>query len=154
MAQTHSKGQLLSATTLELVSSYCGDEIRPVEVFCDRQGGRKNYLPVLLQALPNEWFVETSRTSTRCSYRNTSAPSREFHFTVGGDRFGPTALASMLAKYLRERFMQSFNTFWQQQLPNLRATAGYPLDAKRFRDEIKATALALQIPESVWWRSR
>jgi hypothetical protein len=154
VAKSLSKGQLLSSMTLELVSSFCCDEIRPVEVFCDRQGGRKNYLPVLLEALPNEWFVETKHSSTRCSYRNTSAPSREFHFTVGGDSFGPTALASMLAKYLRERLMQSFNAFWQQQLPSLRPTAGYPLDAKRFRGEIEATAIALQLPEFVWWRCR
>ena len=154
VAQSCSKGQLLSATTLQLVSSFCCDETRPVEVFCDRQGGRKNYLPVLMEALPNEWFVETKHTSTRCSYRNTGTPSRDFHFTVGGDSFGPTALASMLAKYLRERFMQSFNAFWLQHLPDLRPTAGYPLDAKRFREEIEATATALQLPESVWWRCR
>jgi ribonuclease HII len=81
-------------------------------------------------------------------------PRRDFHFTVGGDSFGPTALASMLAKYLRERLMHSFNAFWQQHVPNLRPTAGYPLDAKRFREQIEATAIRLEIPESVWWRCR
>lgn len=154
VAASGSKGQLLSATTLELVSSFCTAEQRPVEVFCDRQGGRKNYLPILLDAMPNEWFVETKQSNTRCSYRNTSAPRRDFHFTVGGDSFGPTALASMLAKYLRERLMQSFNAFWQEHLPNIRPTAGYPLDAKRFRTEIEATAQKLQLPESAWWRCR
>ena len=149
-----SKGQLLSATTLELVSSFCIDEPRSVEVFCDRQGGRKNYLPILLDALPNEWFAELLQSKTCVSYRNTRSPRRDFHFTVGGDSFGPTALASMLAKYLRERLMQSFNAFWQLQLPNLRPTAGYPLDAKRFREAIESTALALQLPERVWWRCR
>lgn len=154
VAQSGSKGQLLSATTLELVSSFCTDELRSVEVFCDRQGGRKNYLPILLDAMPNDWFVETKQTTTRCSYRNTTMPRRDFHFTVGGDSFGPTALASMLAKYLRERLMQSFNAFWRQHLPNLRPTAGYPLDAKRYRAEIESTADKLQLPESVWWRCR
>jgi len=154
VAESGSKGQLLSATTLELVSSFCADELRSVEVFCDRQGGRKNYLPILLDAMPNDWFVETKQTKTRCSYRNTTMPRRDFHFTVGGDSFGPTALASMLAKYLRERLMQSFNAFWRQYLPNLRPTAGYPLDAKRFRAEIESTALKLQLAESVWWRCR
>ena len=155
VTESGSKGQLLSATTLELVSSFCTNERCPVEVFCDRQGGRKNYLPILLNALPNEWFVEKKQTTaTRCSYRNTGSPRRDFHFTVGGDSFGPTALASMLAKYLRERLMQSFNAFWRQHLPNLRPTAGYPLDAKRYREEIEATARKLQLPESVWWRCR
>ena len=154
VSHSDSKGQLLSATTLELVSSFCTDEPRAVEVFCDRQGGRKNYLPILLEAMPNEWFVATEQTTTRCSYRNTGSPRRDFHFTVGGDSFGPTALASMIAKYLRERLMQSFNAFWREHLPNLRPTAGYPLDAKRFRKEIESVALSLEIPESVWWRCR
>jgi ribonuclease HII len=154
VAETGSKGQLLSATTLELVSSFCLGDARNIEVFCDRQGGRKNYLPILLEAMPNEWFVETKQSTTRCSYRNTTLPRRDFHFTVGGDSFGPTALASMLAKYLRERLMQSFNAFWQQHVPNLRPTAGYPLDAKRYRAEIEATARKLELPESSWWRCR
>ncbi len=149
-----SKGQLLSSTTLQLVSSFCNDESREVEVFCDRQGGRKNYLPILIEAMPDEWFVETKQTASRCSYQNTNQPRREFHFTVGGDSFGPTALASMLAKYLRERFMQSFNHFWRRQLPDLRATAGYPLDAKRFREQIEPAAQKLQLDESLWWRCR
>ena len=154
VAVSGSKGQLLSATTLQLVSSFCSDQPLAVEVFCDRQGGRKNYLPILLEAMPNDWFVETKQTTSRCSYRNTTQPRRDIHFTVGGDSFGPTALASMLAKYLRERLMQSFNAFWQQHVPNLRPTAGYPLDAKRFRAEIEVAARKLELPESIWWRSR
>lgn len=154
VAHSGSKGQLLSATTLELVRSFCADESRPVEVFCDRQGGRKNYMPVLLEAFPDEWFIETNQSTTRCSYRNTSSPQRDFHFTVGGDSFAPTALASMLAKYLRERLMQSFNAFWQKQVPTLSPTAGYPVDAKRFRKEIESVADKLQLPVSTWWRSR
>lgn len=154
VAESGSKGQLLSSTTLDLVKSFCVGEPQSVEVFCDRQGGRKNYLPILLEAMPEEWFVETKQSNTRCSYRNTTSPRRDFHFTVGGDSFGPTALASMAAKYLRERLMHSFNAFWQQHLPSLRPTAGYPLDAKRFRAEIESTARKLELPETVWWRCR
>ncbi len=149
-----SKGQLLSSKTLELVRSFCEDDPRCIEVFCDRQGGRKNYLPVLLAAMPDEWFIETAQSTTRCSYRNTSGPRRDFHFTVGGDNFAPTALASMLAKYMRERLMHSINHFWKQHVPDLKPTAGYPLDAKRFRYEIEATAKRLELPEASWWRSR
>ena len=154
VAASGSKGQLLSATTLNLVRSFCDAELQPVTAYCDRQGGRKNYLPVLLEAMPDDWFIETLQSNTRCSYRNTSTPLREFHFTVGGDSFAPTALASMLAKYLRERFMQSFNEFWIKHLPTLKPTAGYPLDAKRFREAIEATARKLDLPEELWWRCR
>jgi len=154
VAQSGSKGQLLSSTTLELVRSFCDDDPRCIEVFCDRQGGRKNYLPILLDAMPDEWFIETAQSTTRCSYRNTAGPRRDFHFTVGGDSFAPTALASMLAKYLRERLMHSINHFWKQHVPHLKPTAGYPLDAKRFRNEIEAAAKRLELPEACWWRCR
>ncbi len=148
-----SKGQLLSAATLQLVRSFC-DPSANVEVFCDRQGGRKNYMPILLDAFPDAWFAETGRSNERCSYRTNASPSHEFHFTVGGDKFAPTALASMLCKYLRERLMESFNKFWANHLPQLRPTAGYPLDAKRFRDEIETTAKKLKLDPSLWWRNR
>jgi hypothetical protein len=60
----------------------------------------------------------------------------------------------MLAKYLRERLMEQFNGFWQQHLPELRSTAGYPVDAKRFRTAIEATATRLALPPELWWRCK
>ncbi|MCA9134862.1 MAG: hypothetical protein KDA45_16955, partial [Planctomycetales bacterium] len=75
-------------------------------------------------------------------------------FSVGGDRFPPTALASMLAKYLRERLMESWNAFWQLHLPGIKPTAGYPLDARRFRREIEPLARELQLPLELWWRCK
>jgi len=41
------------------------------------------------------------------------------------------ALASMVSKYLRELLMGEFNRFWQEHVPGLRPTAGYPTDAAR-----------------------
>ena len=149
-----SKGQLLSQATLQLVRTFCSFDDSTIEIFCDRQGGRKNYLPILLEAFPNEWFVETTQSKERCSYYNSRLPSRIFHFTVGGDSFPPTALASMLCKYLRERLMESFNNFWRGHIPHLRSTAGYPLDAKRFRREIEPLAKSLNFDIGQWWRSR
>lgn len=150
-----SKGQLLSQATLRLVSETMQpfSDI-PAVIFCDRQGGRKNYFPVLMDAFPDEWFMEIAASNERCSYRSSSTPINEIHFSVGGDAFPPTALASMLAKYLRERLMGSFNQFWAQHTPELRPTAGYPVDALRFRDAIEPAALNLGLNEENWWRSR
>ncbi len=153
--QLRSKGQLLSQASLRLVAELLESQAgQPAFVYCDRQGGRKNYLPVLLDALPERWFEQTQVSSQRCSYRSAGPPACEIHFTVQGDRFPPTALASMLAKYLRERLMESFNTFWCARVPALRPTAGYPLDAKRFRAEIDRTASQVGLPPERWWRSR
>ncbi|MFO1065316.1 MAG: hypothetical protein U0892_15730 [Pirellulales bacterium] len=148
-----SKGRLLSEVTMdltkELVSSFDGF---PVEVFCDRQGGRKKYSSVLMQAMPDEWFDVLGEQDARSSYRRRRDPECLVHFSVGGDSFPATALASMIAKYLRERFMEILNRYWQQHLPNLQPTAGYPTDAKRFREAIASCADALGHSAEQWWR--
>lgn len=184
VAQTGSKGELLSRTTLDLVvrlldtcavtstslatfsatssASSCAissaqsaaNYAAPAEVFCDRQGGRKNYLPNLMAALPERWFVETQVSPQRSSYHSSAEPALTVHFSVGGDSFPPTALASMLAKYLRERLMGELNGYWKQFIPDLQATAGYPVDARRFRNQIEPLAQREQLQLDQWWRCK
>ena len=151
--QLGSKGLLLSQTTLTLVADLLAayDQF-PSEVYCDRQGGRKNYMPILLDAMPDAWFYETLSSNQRCSYRSNAQTPCDVHFTVRGDQFPPTALASMLAKYLRERIMEAFNNFWASHTPDLRPTAGYPVDAARFLKDVEATAQTLGLPQDAWWR--
>ena len=60
----------------------------------------------------------------------------------------------MLSKYLRELAMQAFNHFWVAQIPGLKATAGYPTDARRFKQEIEPIQRALQIDDRLVWRLR
>ena len=62
------------------------------------------------------------------------------------------ALASMLCKYLREVCMVQFNAFWAKHVPGIQPTAGYPVDAKRFIDEIRPAMERLGIPEAAVWR--
>lgn len=150
-----SKGLLLSRATFGLISellSVAPD--LPAEIFCDRQGGRTNYLPLLMDWQPEMWFMESERTKLRCSYRSAGDCNYTIHFTIGGDNFAPTALASMAAKYLRERFMEAFNAYWVKQVPGLRPTAGYPVDAARFRREIEPVAQSLGLALDEWWRCR
>jgi ribonuclease HII len=64
------------------------------------------------------------------------------------------ALASMLAKYLREVCMRQFNRFWATHVPGLKPTAGYPVDARRFLADIRPAMAALGIPEEAVWRVR
>ena len=35
--------------------------------------------------------------------------------------------------------MMQFNAFWQHHIPELKPTKGYPVDAKRFWDDIENT---------------
>ncbi|MCC7335807.1 MAG: hypothetical protein IT422_11965 [Pirellulaceae bacterium] len=154
VAKSGSKGELLSRTTLELVVQLLEQCPSATEVFCDRQGGRKNYLPNLLAAMPDEWFNEVQVSPARSSYQSCGARPLTIHFSVGGDSFPPTALASMLAKYLRERLMHPLNAFWQGQLPQLKPTAGYPVDAQRFRAAIEPVAERLKLSIDQWWRCK
>ena len=64
------------------------------------------------------------------------------------------ALASMLAKYLREVFMRQFNRFWLGHVPGLKPTAGYPGDARRFYDQIRDAMAELGLSEDQVWRKR
>ncbi|MBX3420892.1 MAG: hypothetical protein KF752_04970 [Pirellulaceae bacterium] len=150
-----SKGRLLSQASLQLVAALmeCAPDVE-IEVYCDRQGGRTNYLPMLLEWMPDSWFTEIQATVARCSYQAIAPQKLSLHFTIGGDAFAPTALASMAAKYVRERLMESINHFWSRHVSGLRPTAGYPADAKRYRSAIQAAAHAQCLPEHLWWRCR
>lgn len=149
-----SKGHLLSQSSLKLVADLLSEYSQSAEVFCDRQGGRKNYMPILMDTWPEDWFIQTAASNQRCSYRRSTDRSIDIHFSVGGDRFPPTALASMFAKYLRERLMESFNAFWLREVPGIKPTAGYPQDAKRFRKEIESRAAKLGLNSDHWWRCK
>jgi hypothetical protein len=47
----------------------------------------------------------------------------------------PVALASMTAKLVRELAMARFNRYWCLRMPELKPTAGYTLDARRWLEE-------------------
>ena len=65
---------------------------------------------------------------------------------------GPVAVASMLAKYLREVCMRQFNRYWAGHVPGLKPTAGYPVDAKRFYADIRPAMAKLGVAEAAVWR--
>ncbi len=78
----------------------------------------------------------------------------EIRFAAKGESFLPAALASMASKYLRELAMTAFNAFWIRQVPGLRPTAGYPVDALRFKADIASRQQQLGISDDVLWRVR
>ncbi|HLT37430.1 MAG TPA: hypothetical protein VK034_14155, partial [Enhygromyxa sp.] len=76
----------------------------------------------------------------RSHYRISSTARRlELGFVMGGDRCDPRiSWASILAKYLRELIMRGLNRHFADRVPELRPTAGYPEDARRFIGEVEA----------------
>jgi ribonuclease HII len=79
----------------------------------------------------------------------------EVRYEVGGeDRHLPTALASMVCKYVRELMMDLFNRWWAARVPGLEPTAGYATDAKRFIAAVSAAAAEADLPDGLWIRCR
>lgn len=150
------KGAALSDTTIRLMRSMIDQTglLDRGEIFhatLDKHGGRNRYAG-LLQEYFSEHLVQPiveSRSESRYRWGNNT-----FCFRSKGESQLPVALASMIAKLLREISMKAFNRYWQEKLPGIKATAGYPVDAKRFKAEISAKQEELGIPNSLIWRSR
>ncbi len=154
--QHGTKGTLLSHATLGLVRDAIGkQEACRVRVTCDKHGGRNRYGELLATFFPAatiEPLVESREVSR---YRLLDdARTIEFVFRAKGEALLETALASMTAKYLRELAMQAFNRFWQRHIPDLKPTAGYPNDARRFYEAIEPVCRKLGLAEEQVWRGR
>jgi ribonuclease HII len=158
VTQADSKGVVLSNATLQLVRDLvdsCSAEKElsemPTLVVCDKHGGRNRYDELISQHFEDQFVFRLQESREKSSYR---MGTMEFCFRTGAEEFLPVALASMVAKYTREVLMHQFNHFWAQKVPGLKRTQGYPLDAKRFREDIAAEVEALNIPIDQLWRSR
>jgi ribonuclease HII len=160
--QFGTKGAALSHVTLETVRALLdgvasgGDDAAvPVHVVCDKHGGRNRYGALLQHHFPEAWILTDAEGRATSRYRCDGPHGRlHFQFRTGGEAFLPAALASMTAKYLRELSMAAFNAYWQREVPGLRPTAGYPVDARRFLGEIAARQRALGIADQLLWRKR
>jgi ribonuclease HII len=153
-----SKGAILAHAMTQLLR-VCHAELPPGEAqafYVDKHGGRNTYAAFLQDALP-AGVVIARQESALCSryevvglgqpVRITFQPRADSeHFCV--------ALASMASKYLRERLMAEFNHYWQQHVPGLKPTAGYPGDAGRFLEAIRPALARLGMAETAVWRRK
>lgn len=125
-------------------------------VVVDRLGGRRDYLPLLAE-IAGKSHVDLYEESAQCSRYGFlfEEQSVEISFRVRAEETSlPVALASMVAKYLRECCMASMNHFWTQQLPHVAPTAGYPQDADRFLKAVRPRLDALGITLDQFWRAK
>ncbi len=144
---------MLSRLLVRLCKRWGGEGLR---VYIDRQGGRMRYLPELQQTFPGCEFRILDECETCSAYRITSGGKEvEVWFrTECEEQHLPVAMASMTSKYVRELFMTLFNGFWAQHVPDLRPTAGYYTDGRRFYEEIREAMGRLGVDESLVYRSR
>ncbi|HMO94408.1 MAG TPA: hypothetical protein PKD64_19660 [Pirellulaceae bacterium] len=146
------KANLLSTMTLGLVHHMLPAEGK-TKICCDRHGGRLRYAGVIQHCLTDSYVKVVGESPTRSVYRWQSTTQEcELEFLVKGESQVPVALAAMVAKYVRELCMVAWNRFWISHLPGLKPTAGYPVDARRFRTDIAEKQRELGIEENEIWR--
>lgn len=118
----------------------------------DKQGGRNFYAPFLMDVLEGAWITPVVEGADLSEY--TCARMRIiFKPKADRDSFA-TALSSIYAKYLRERFMQMFNDFFALHVKDLAPTAGYHGDAPRFFEQITPAMKKLDIKAHEIWRNK
>jgi hypothetical protein len=150
------KAEVLSLTTLRLARRVL-ENLPPGRaiVVCDKHGGRNFYAALLQHVFPDELVAVRHESAALSVYEVRHAGRQmEFRFQPKGEQHLPTALASMTAKYLRELAMRPFNAFWQRHVPDLKPTAGYNCDARRFFEEIRPARERLAVADAMVWRDR
>jgi hypothetical protein len=155
LARWGTKGAVPAMALVQLLRQMPpGDE--PVFVYCDKHGGRNYYGATLQAAFDDDLVVPSEEGAARSCY-NVKSGGRPLTITFeprADDNHFCVALASMACKYLRELLMVEFNRFWQQHAPGLKATAGYPVDARRFWTAILPTVKKLGLAEEAIWRQK
>ena len=152
ISKSSNKAEALSLLSLQLLrqvaSSHDGEEML---VWCDKHGGRNRYAPFLTEVFDGAFVSCQHESADLSSYR---LGTMDVRFQPRAESHFPVAVASMISKYLRELAMLRFNRFWRARLPELRPTQGYPVDARRFKEEITAVQIELNIPDNQLWRCR
>jgi hypothetical protein len=128
----------------------------PTAVIGDKHGGRHYYLELLTEAFQDLWIHRGEEGPDRSEY-HLKAQAKAMSVTLApkaDQTSGLVALASIVSKTVREVWMDRFNAYWTGRVDGLRPTAGYPVDATRFRQAIEPLALASGLELDLWWRRR
>ena len=122
----------------------------PGHLVADRCGGITHYVPSLRRAYPRARIETLREDESVSSYQITArhGPVQLSFAVEGEERSFPTALASCLAKYVRELMVHLLNRWFQARMPGLRATAGYYQDGRRFLADVGPIVAAGEFPRS------
>jgi hypothetical protein len=163
--RTQSKAETLWTKTLEILRHlWRSHGYEAPEVSVDLQGGRIHYGPLLARAFPDasvrlirrhERFSEYGLEERGAFLRDDAARSMRVSFSAKGEESSfAVALASCLAKYARETVMEAFNAYFAARQPDLRPTAGYTSDGRRWLAEARDALEQAGVAESVLVRER
>lgn len=117
----------------------------------DRQSGRSRYRDWLALNFPDAHITVECEHGQESVYILEQGPRRmtlRFPVAAESDHM-PVAIASMIAKYSRELMMARFKAWFTHHLPDIKPTAGYGSDAKRFWQEVRPHLADLHIDPAV-----
>ncbi len=128
-------------------------------VVVDRQSGRTRYRELLALTFDHAQLTVLEESPQRSAYHIEQTTDRPRTMTISfevsaDDRHMPVALASMVCKYTRELLMARFKTWFTRRAPQIKPTAGYAADAKRFWQQIEPMLPELHIRRDCLLRSR
>jgi len=108
-------------------------------IMIDRHGGKIKYRNDLQLFWPEAKIQVLIEDPALSRYRvNINGKLATMTFASKTDEHHmPAALASMIAKYTRELHMLRFNKYFVSEMPELKPTAGYVQDGRRFLQEIE-----------------
>ncbi len=146
-------GMLSASHVLSILDRFPGED---AIVAMDRQGGRTHYGAYLAEHFPFAIVtrMEAPRGESRYIVR---LPDRVLHFrflTAGDRRCLAVGWASMAAKLTRELLMNRLNAWFLERKPDLRPTAGYVTDGRRFLEDAQDVIEREQIGRSLLVRER
>jgi len=134
-------------------SSAAMEPAHPPRLVIDRQGGRTRYTGTLHGIFPGAEITTVAETDAGSVYdlsQDTPAGVRRMRISFvqeAEDHHFPVALASMIAKLTRELIMARFNRYWCGRIAELKPTAGYVTDARRWLADVRR--LSPDTPEPV-----
>lgn len=151
--QVHSsKGEVLSIAHFEhLLKLSPQPESNSAKAIMDRHGGRRRYDNFLQEIYPQAFIIRQQESAECSCYR---VGKLQLTIQSRAEEKFEVAVSSLIAKYIREALMMTFNRYWQQRIPELKPTKGYPQDARRFLGEIETVLNASEIPRDILWRNK
>ncbi len=107
-------------------------------IVVDRLGGRRYYRDFLQSLWPDTMVLVEVESPGISGYRIVAPLAEQsVSFRVDGESHSPlTAVASCIAKYVRELHMMLLNRHWCAVRAALKPTAGYAKDAVRWLDDL------------------
>jgi ribonuclease HII len=156
IAATESKARAHFQAYGEVISALLDVLPASGHLVADRAGGRMRYGRDLARLRPAANVRRLHEDARESSYEVLDAgkASRVTFAVEGEDRAFPTALASCMAKYLRELMVERINRWFVQRMPGLRPTAGYWQDGLRFLAEVGSLIETPGFPRGLLVRSR